>query len=158
MNTEGLWRAKANGQVPALKISFTQPWWGHLSGWCWSFICHWVQTSLKIRSNVKLFLYAVDWNSLQSLDLKLFFVPQKSDPPLCLKIKGRSFWSHKHQFGCSKAWDVLPKIAKQKVVTLGDPGCGHPAKYKNKDCQRKEVRFLVIVLTHLDRHNSWVDK
>ena len=29
---EGLWRAKANGQVPALKISFTQPWWGQLSG------------------------------------------------------------------------------------------------------------------------------
>ena len=88
---------------------------------------------------------------MQSLDLKLFllcFVPQKSDPPLsCLKIKGRSFWSQKHQFGCSKAWDVLPKIAKQKVVTLGDPGCGHPAKYKNKDCQRKEVRFIVIVLT-----------
>ena len=32
VNTEGLWRAKANGQVPALKISFTQPWWGQLSG------------------------------------------------------------------------------------------------------------------------------
>lgn len=29
---KGLWRAKANGQVPALKISFTQPWWGQLSG------------------------------------------------------------------------------------------------------------------------------
>ena len=79
----------------------------------------------------------------------VFWVSQKGS------ISNTFEWSQKRQFGAgSEAWDVLPKIAKQKVVTLGDPGCGHPAKYKNKDCQRKEVRFLGICLKHLDSHNS----
>ncbi|CAJ1375832.1 unnamed protein product [Effrenium voratum] len=53
-----------------------------------------------------------------------------------LFMKGKSEWPN----SCSQdiiypalAWDVLPKKSKQKVVTLGDPGCGHPAKFRNKE-------------------------
>jgi len=38
-----------------------------------------------------------------------------------------------------QAWDVLPKLAKKKVMTLGDPGCGHPAKFRNKARARPVV-------------------
>lgn len=34
------------------------------SGWCWWFICHWVQTSLKIRSNVKLLGFFMLWTEI----------------------------------------------------------------------------------------------
>lgn len=53
-----------------------------------------------------------------------------------LFMKGKSEWPG----SCSQdiiypalAWDVLPKLAKKKVMTLGDPGCGHPAKFRNKE-------------------------
>ncbi|CAK9091034.1 unnamed protein product [Durusdinium trenchii] len=51
-------------------------------------------------------------------------------------MKGKAEWPG----SCSQdiiypalAWDILPKISKQKVMTLGDPGCGHPSKFQNKE-------------------------
>ena len=51
-------------------------------------------------------------------------------------MKGKAEWPS----SCSQdiiypalAWDILPKISKQKILTLGDPGCGHPAKFQNQE-------------------------